>query len=412
MKSRFNNILIISLITLGLFSGGVFLLLKYDVIHFEITDNFIRKMKYEKAKSFDKKVLVLGDSQLQDWPFDRTLHKDMEKYFNERGYGFVNAAHHGFGPIEYLNEFSTVLEHYVPDILLIFYYAGNDLGNVSYRTDDVPMKRSNQVIFEDDVVSEKNAEGGVKEEDFDWNKYIEMRVDSELIEFAKNRLRDPNNPGLRHINPFLLDLASWKPNSLYDNCALESIETNFGWYRSLQFFERIMEMADSISAKVGLVVIPHNVQIDTSQYDFYRRLKFRISDDLLFSNSPQHILYEFCKWNNIEYLDLLPYYKTHKPSAELYLPNDEHLSEAGQILAYEVSENRIFEKLLNENDSLKKERKKNYYKKFEEFLVLNEIEKIRNDSVWFNDIQRKAVLENRSEEEQLRLDAIFVLEHY
>ena len=239
-----------------------------------------------------------------------------------------------------------------------------------------------------------------------------MRVDSELIEFAKNRLRDPNNLGLRHINPFLLDLASWKPNSLYDNCALESIETNFGWYRSLQFFERIMEMADSISAKVGLVVIPHNVQIDTSQYDFYRRLKFRISDDLLFLNSPQHILYEFCKWNNIEYLDLLPYYKTHKPSAELYLPNDEHLSEAGQILAYEVSENRIFEKLLNENDSLKKERKKNYYKKFEEFLVLNEIEKIRNDSVWFNDIQRKAVLENRSEEEQLRLDAIFVLEHY
>ena len=68
-----------------------------------------------------------------------------------------------------------------------------------------------------------------------------------------------------------------------------------------------------------------------SHVEFYKQLGFNIDPRVLDSSKPQTLLSDFCKKNNIAYLDLLPHFR--QQTSELYLENDSHLNLAGDKLA-------------------------------------------------------------------------------
>ena len=405
-----------------LFFLGAWFLLKNEVIHFNWTDRLIREYAYKKAKKNDhQKVLVLGDSQLEKWPMKHCLYKDLADYFDDNVIGYLNAAHYGFGPIEYEDQLSKIIPHYKPDIILICYYAGNDLTDVSYRSNNLPLERTYDVIFEESAKKESVTKKKVSEDldfeessnslqDFNWDLFEEKGVDPDIIQFAKNRIAHPNEIGPEYVNPHIVTLGVWKPDNHYDNCTMTSVSSNYAWYRSLQKFEGIMTLADSIGALVVIIVIPSNVQVDSSHYDFYRKTKFRINDDLLFSNAPQQVLYEFSKASKIAYLDLLPFFKSYQNIGELYFINDDHLSEKGHVLAFNVIKDRMLEPLFHQTQIIEqKKRKTNVYLKFKKSVVRHQMEIIKADSAWYSGIREKALENNVSVDSQLHLDAIFVL---
>jgi hypothetical protein len=411
---KFIVVLLVILISLVLFLAGAWLLVKNEVIHFSFTEKWLRQQNFQEAMEKDIKVLVLGDSQLEKWPFEQCLYREMAEYFDEKRMGYLNAAHYGFGPIEYLDQLIQTIPIYKPDYLLIFYYAGNDLSDVSYRSDNKAHPRDYPVIFREAV--ENNSEedsytSEPKSKVFDWESFEKGGIDPTLIAYARNRMEHPTAIGREYVNPHILNLGIWKPDFHYDNCTLITTESEYGWYRSLQQFERIAELSDSLNIKTMVVAIPCNVQVDSSHFEFYRKAKFHVDYDLLYANAPQQILFEFCLNNQMTYLDLLPFFKTAEHTESLFFENDDHLTEAGHELAFSQVKT-VIDNLVSDTNKKAKNRKLNYFRRFEQSVILQKIENIRADKAWYDEVERKAIENGFTLDSQLYLDARYVLENF
>ena len=410
--NRLKNILtylVIISFSIIIFLLGSWFLFKNDVIHFNLTDKLVKEYDYNSAKNSERRVLILGDSQLEKWPMKHCLYKDLADYFDFQDIGYLNAAHQGFGPIEYEDQLSKIIPDYKPNLILLFYYAGNDLTDVIYRENNKPKQRNYPVVF-----TEEENDSGSKQIDktqakIEWELFEEKGIDPIIIQYARNRLANPNKIGPEYVNPHILAIGAWKPDYHFDNCTRNKVASSYGWYLLLKRFERIMTMADSIDAAVGIVVIPSNVQVDTSHYNFYRKTNFKISDELLFSNAPQQVLYEFAKDSKIKYLDLLPYFKSADHTGELYFENDDHLSEKGHLLAFDVLKNKLLTSLLKDSSGTNNVRKHNVYIKHEKWVVRQQMEIIREDSAWMPNIREKALKNNIPVDSQLFLDARYIV---
>ena len=206
----------------------------------------------------------------------------------------------------------------------------------------------------------------------------------------------------------MLKTGIWLPDIHFINLQKDSQESQYGWYKSLKNFEKIAEIGDSLDIRTAVIVLPSNVQVDTSHYSFYRKIIIEVNSDLLFSNAPQQVLYQFSGSSHFDYLDLLPYFKIEKGHDSLYLVNDNHLSEAGHKLAFREVKG-LLDLFLFEPMADKGSRKRNYYKKFEEARIAQKMLEIKNDKEWFEMITKKAAENKIPVDLQLRLDAEYVL---
>ncbi|MEO1436504.1 MAG: hypothetical protein AAFV80_13275, partial [Bacteroidota bacterium] len=110
--------LIIIAFSLLVFYGGARYLLWAGWIELEGVSQKYEVRRYEQQKKKSPRILVIGDSQLERWPVEHSLYRDLGKYCHDQGWGYVNAAHHGFGPIEYLHGFRQIASNYQPDLTL------------------------------------------------------------------------------------------------------------------------------------------------------------------------------------------------------------------------------------------------------------------------------------------------------
>lgn len=407
----------IAILTSLLFLFGAWILIKNDIVQFELTNRLLREYNYHKAISYDKKILVLGDSQLEKWPMWHCLDKDLEDFFDDKEIGYLNAAHYGFGPIEYLNQLEEIIPFYKPDYILLFYNVVNDLSDVLYRDSTDAKKSTRQIIFVDSINNDfkyrllesiDDGKSNLQLDEFDWENYRKIGIDTQIIRFAKNRILQPNKIGSEYINPHILAIASWMPNYNFDNCTIDSSFSQYGWYNSLDVFSRISNIADSINARLAIVVIPATVQVDTSHYDFYRKTKLRVSKALLTSNAPQQILKSYALENGALFFDLLPGFKQDIVAEKLYFENDDHLSEYGQIKAFEAIETTFLSSILNVSVVMRSG-SNNIQSRFKLSGIHYKMDQIRTDDVWLEDIKRKASINGIPIDSQLYIDAQFVL---
>jgi len=373
---------------------------------------------------------VIGDSQIEKWPLEHCLHKDIENFCVDHNIGCVNAANHGFGPLEYRDRIMTIAPDYKPDMILIFYYAGNDLTDVMLRNDDIPRKPTRKVTYieskkdieqkdenreyrfssDQPVMSSEKKESKLNKSKFSWEKFRKLGMDSTIIQYAKNRVYFPNKIGPTFVNPHILVMGSWHNNYLFDNTMIESSGSKYTWFRILKIYEDILSYANSIKAEVCFVVIPSTIQVDDSHYDFYRKITFKVSDKLKNANKPQELHKEFAEASGINFLDLLPHFKNHSNTAELYFENDDHLSEKGHMYAYDLVEEKILIPLLKqESGYVEKDREENFYRKYTRWAAESKMNEIKKNKKWFAGIQKKARTRDISVDSMLYIDAMYVL---
>ncbi len=367
---------------IGLLVGGFLVL--FGVVQFDWTASFQRRMRTARAFAKPKRMVILGDSFLTWWPVEHCLKVDLEKFGERHGIGVINTAYGGFGPYEYLDQMRQIAPQLQPgDIVLQFYYVGNDLTDVQYRADDTPRRPEGTapaVTAEERpqqtrliprrrarafarAVLPRNAPGFVslvsstplptnpgsgkdspdekdkpfpEHPEFDWNVMLEHGIDRELIEFAINRLQVRNEVGPRLVNPYLLDTAMTRPRYLLDNVLMETEENQAAWAKAEAALRGVVDLARQRQAKLVLIVIPSTAQVDRSHYGFFRKATFEIDDRLFSSTQLQDLLREFSDRNGIVFFDLLPVLGKHPESERLYLENDDHLSSLGHLVAFEA----------------------------------------------------------------------------
>ncbi|WP_020534770.1 SGNH/GDSL hydrolase family protein [Lewinella cohaerens] len=342
-----------------LFSALIFfltasILIYTETIRFEWSNQILAKWNYDQSKTKANRILVLGDSQLTWWNLDHCLYEDIRHFSNDHDIGYVNASMGGFGPIEYLDRMKAISPGYKPNLVILFYYSGNDLTDVLYRRDQKPKRPDfpwwKQLTFTDDTFTEARKKNPFSKEpivlqpkekkeilqnyNFDWPAFKQAGIDSNIIAYAQNRLYHPGKIGREYVNPHILVMGSWKPNYLFDNLTIQSSESKIAWKSIEQKLDEILQLVHSIDAELKLVCIPSTVQVDESHHDFYRKITFNVEKKLTNAHTPQDNLAKWAAKSGIQYIDLLPTFKAHKNTADLYFENDDHLSEKGHIEAF------------------------------------------------------------------------------
>lgn len=357
-KREFYFKVIILLFNLFLLAGGAFLLFWFDVVDFD----WSRKMKsdyhYSQSKSKEKRILIIGDSQLEPNVAKQSISKLMTAFCREHEIGIANAAHYGFGPNDYLGRMEEFVHDYHPDLVILFYNVHNDLTDVMLKSDNEKVEVLHGVFSEDEVDSLDRILASLREDtidlsepiekakasnnnEFDWVGFKEFGFDDEIIQFAKNRVNYPSAIGYQYVNPNVLVLAKWKPDFFMYNLSLSDDQSKYIWYKILKIFENMMEMCKSVNSKLAIVAVPSTLQVNDSHVAFYKRLKMTLLPEWKNSSLPQNLLDTFCTESNIIYLDVLPELRALSEKQELFYPNDDHLNDSGQTAIYRMVENKI-----------------------------------------------------------------------
>ncbi len=316
------------------------------------------------ARSAPLRVLALGDSFLAWWPIEPTLHNGLGDWAVGRGASLTLAAWGGFGPLEYRQQAEAIIPILEPGLTLVFYYAGNDLTNVQRRPEPVLPPEFRVKLFGPGGVLQASlpaADAPARmrlawlasaaaqsppppESQFDWEAMRAHGTDPELIEFAKNRLREPGRVGPQYVNPWVLQAALGEPGYLVDNLLVERPESLAAFDRIELELAAISNLCRQHDSRLVVVAIPATLQVSASHWEFYRKAGFPMDERLLGTDRPQELLAEACERQGIELLDLLPDFRATAAAGEpLYWENDDHLDESGHRLALRVVRKRVLE---------------------------------------------------------------------
>lgn len=410
--------IIVILFSICLFFAGAFLLFWFDVVKFSWSEEFKKEYNYERSKEKKKRILILGDSQLEKHIARNSLFMHLKEFCEDHGIGYANAAHFGFGPIEYHSSLEKIAFDYEPDLIILFYNAYNDLTDVYVRLGKEPTIISHSpfinegkkatmdsVILENSILvpsapatvangSDSSIDSVVATqkidpekpndpyklslEDFDWKKFEEHGIHPDIIKYAKKRILNPYAYGPDLVNPHVLTMAMWLPDFLHYNLTTDFLESRYGWYHTLRYFEAMLRINDALKSKFVVVCIPSTAQVDTSHHDFFRKLTFNFSPSILRENSPQMILDSLSKASNIHYINVLPHFKAHPNSGELYYENDDHLNDKGQTLVFEILKKEILNPYVrNTIQDYEGEREKNYFENYRSWKKEHEVRQLK-----------------------------------
>jgi hypothetical protein len=222
--------------------------------------------------------------------------------------------------LDLLESFGLDLE---PDLVIVNFFVGNDVtgipvrgrvirGNVYPTTSPLPVRnllRRSQlfVMFESLVLR-----GMMKQ-----LKGDETPVhtgESESVQVSELYLK---------IVPHSLPVFSKEPDK----------RTAGLWVEAEGYLEKIDETCRAAGVHWMLVVIPDEMQVDPAvRSQVLERLDLAATDYDF--DAPQQRLDDWARNHNVPLLDLLPVMRAeHSPNARLYVPNDTHWNERGNLIA-------------------------------------------------------------------------------
>lgn len=321
------RVYIVALGLLGvLLAGAVMVVLKLTGVLAPATPQEIQARQLEQvaARPGRPGALIIGDSfLLTHWPFKRVLGKDLPAYLDRHGVNAVLFAEGGSGPHRYCGAALELLPKVRPKLMIVFYFAGNDVTDTLRDFQLQPKRPKGCVCNNDETFKHK----------FDWAMMKRCGVDDGVVELAKSQ-RDPGNTELPPLNPHLICAALDFPQLFRTNLAVKGPHARAAWQATEALLRLIRDEARHFGAELHLVVIPAALQVDPVYAKFLRKMNFEVGDELTHSREPQRRLKALCEREKIGYLDLLPACLASPKRRRLYFDYDDHFSEAGHELAY------------------------------------------------------------------------------
>jgi len=308
------------------------------VLRLGLVDNpqYLRQQIQGKTEGATHRLLILGDSFMVKHSL---LGELLAGELGDLGVAVSNVAIGGSGPFEYIAELKAHAETVKPDVVLLAYYAGNDLTNVqnhprfqASNSTDGPTglsidSNSSRPFFRHSYLYHfiLSRWRRLSMATFDYEDLTEAGIQSDLIEAAKKH----------EINPWLLKLRAHEPNHLLDNILMET-EGNMGaWAKTRELLTEVHEFCQDNGSQLLMVIFPRSIQVNRSHFGFYQRIGFNLDERTLETSKPQALLRQLCDERNIPCLDILPILRARKDE-EFYRLRDDHLNERGNRLAQEL----------------------------------------------------------------------------
>jgi hypothetical protein len=267
------------------------------------------------------RVLILGDSFSIEGP--GSVGTLLREHFDARGMDTINLAKMGEGPLYYLDRLKLYGDVVRPRLVLVNYFAGNDLTDTLYELS--PRGRAKALVKR--LMARSFAANAV----IGLVHGISLKRRLANIEASE----DYKRPGLEKLtNPFMFEVSHQHPDFLLQNLLLNSPDSTEAWEANARSLTEIARLTKQLGAELIVHVFPADVQVQESHYVFYQALGIATDRGFLTSDRPQNRLTRFCTAAALRCYDLLPVLRRAN-SRELYLDQDTHLNADGNRIAFE-----------------------------------------------------------------------------
>lgn len=270
------------------------------------------------------KVMFVGDSFLAQGMDGTSLPEVLSGWLAERKVNVHNAAVSGMGPLHYRDELDLRAPGYRPDLVVVSYYAGNDLTDVVA----VPARRTGLAADLGRGLRRLARRAHLFYFYRDMRNALLTRTFSQQELLAMGITREESE----QINPALVLTARDNSRHFLDNLLLDSAAARAAWRRTEAALDHMRARCRALGARMVLVVFPMSAQVSRQHFDLLSRMGFTMDRRLLGSGEPQRRLARYATNHGVPMLDLLPAFRAHRGPG-LFLKNDEHLGEAGNRFA-------------------------------------------------------------------------------
>ena len=321
MKNRkcgFFKKIFLALFTVGLLCGALELVLRAGVFENQYAAGAALAGELHHPES---KGMILGDSFLANWGNGQSLSELLSRELKIKGVQILNTANFGYGPADYLLQMKAYGADFHPQWVLLFYYAGNDLTDMQYRHGWKQTLKPWLVRWRLFHFLKSKLEA-LRRKGIDYAGARQSGADPEAIRLAE----------AGQINPWLIALSQKEPGFLLDNLLMETEENRKAWGQAQDRLQEIRRISNRLGADFSLVMIPSTAQVNSSHFDFYRGLGFKVDVRTFHESAPQQRMKEFCEKEKINCLDLLPFFRARKEE-EFYRAGDDHFNREGNEFA-------------------------------------------------------------------------------
>jgi hypothetical protein len=301
-------------------------------------------------------IVVLGDSYMEASHVDlpQAFHRQLAEALGP-GFRVVNLGVGGFGTVQAWRQFATRCTAYAPDLVLLGFYAENDVYNNSAELSRAMWGESNPRYFSVPYVT-RDATGAlaVVPPDYDLARagfeaqiaqysprayWLKNATDSalekvykQLLNSWRQRVHTPGNDPNIHLGVYLdqFDPALFPDSDLdHDTYARSFAEA---WRDTGDVLAALRDDADAAGARLAVFTVPSKLQVNAAYQEAVAKAYPGLALDL---ERPHGELAAICARLEIPLRDLLPDFRAVKATGETlnYKRGDSHWNPAGHRLA-------------------------------------------------------------------------------
>lgn len=282
-------------------------------------------------KEGTKRIVLLGDSFIEavQVPREKNIASLLENLLGN-DFEVINMGFAGAGQAhEYLILKQEALK-YSPDLVIVFFFIGNDVYNNSYHLESKKDKpffaaKEGELIHLDGTINpadEKLTDNFLWKHSFAYRYFAGKYLAYKELKIVLGQRG--SNEGVPI--PYYVFKEDYSP------------QWEEAWDTTKALLSAIKKKIEDNNGELLLAAIPDKVQV--YEEDFYKTLGGSKNWDM---EKPNNILEDFCKRENISYIDLLPIFREYSEEGKrLYYHKDEHFNKEGHRVTAEV----VYQKLM------------------------------------------------------------------
>lgn len=336
----------------------------------KINSQSMRDVEHTINKQGDiKRILGLGDSFTfgcsVDYEYAYLTQLEKKLINNGNKVEIIKAGVGGYGTDDEYYYLVNYGLKYKPDIVLVGFFAGNDVRDTMLGFHKCNM--ANDTVWRAAYSDKYTTANGVTE----WNKTI-LRSHGIIKNTEKNELSSVlKSTALTlfpHSTRFFYGKYKIIKNKFFGlgegsqisksqtNLTILNYETFYkkkysddverGWNETFDFLMRMKNLTEANNTTLVVVIIPVREQVHKEDWKL-RTMEYGLNEKDFDLEKPQKKLINFCKGNNMSYIDLLPKFKEKAMNGDrLYYKSDVHWNEKGHELAADIIAESLLKKKL------------------------------------------------------------------
>ncbi len=297
-------------------------------VTYSVNSKGLRDSEYNYTKSLEKKrIIALGDSFQFGHGVEQneTYTELMEKMLNDEGKSIeiLNFGIPGYGTGQELEYLKTEGLKYRPDIIILSFFTEDLFDNLH---ESCTRYVRDGYLVDNATSEERTATFKIK---------LFLNQDVQSYCFLKNSYL--KLPEAKKKYSGRIGIEGTAVESMQKN---ETEQIKRAWTKTNLQIVRLSETAKANNASLVIVVIPHQVQVDTDIWNGVKK-EYNLNENDYDQSLPSQEIKELGSKLGITVVDLLPGLTEENNKKKLYYPIDGHFNREGQKTASEIAYNEL-----------------------------------------------------------------------